>query len=54
MDQNLLVFILSVIVFVLGAGFINYTVKKEDAAAQKAKQEKAAPVATSELSSKVA
>lgn len=53
MDQNLLVFILSVIVFVLGAGFINYTVKKEDAATQ-AKQEKAAPVATSEPSSKVA
>lgn len=32
MDQNLLVFILSVVVFVLGAVFINFTVKREDAA----------------------
>ena len=37
MDQGLLVFILSVLVFVLGAVFINYSVKRDEAKeAQKA------------------
>ena len=52
MDHNLLVFILSVLVFVLGAVFINYTVKREDA---KVKKEKAvAKSASSETSRKSA
>lgn len=38
MSQSLLVFILSVLVFVIGAVFINYTVKKDEAADKQAAQ----------------
>ena len=41
MSQGVLVFILSVLVFVLGAVFINFSVKRDEAkeAADKSKQE---------------
>lgn len=47
MDQGLLVFILSVIVFVAGAMFINYSVKRDEA--KEAQEAREATVATSEL-----
>ena len=52
MDQSLLVFVLSVLVFVLGAVFINYTVKKDEA--KKAQKEQVATVATAEPAKKAA
>ena len=41
MDTNILVLVLSVLVFVLGALFINYTVKKDEAAEKEAKEQAA-------------
>lgn len=51
MDQSLLVFILSVLVFVFGAVFINYTVKREEA---KQKAEEKTVAAASEPVTKAA
>ena len=53
MDQSLLVFVLSVLVFVIGAIFINYTVKKEEAK-QKAEKQQQVVTATSEVAHKAA
>ena len=42
MDSNLLVLILSVLVFILGALFINFTVKREEKKKEEAERKAAA------------
>jgi len=54
MDQTLLVAILSLLVFVLGALFINFTVKREEAAKKAAQQKQDAAAGAKDAARKAA